>query len=43
VRAQRDLALCTGHTSADDALVVAELARMRGRGAPRTLLGVDAA
>lgn len=30
VCAQRDLALCTGHTSADDALVVAELARARG-------------
>ncbi len=28
--AQRDVALCTGHTGADDALVVAELCRARG-------------
>lgn len=28
--AQRDIALCTGHTAADDALVVAELCRARG-------------
>jgi Family of unknown function (DUF6282) len=30
VCAGRDLALCTGHTGADDALIVAELARARG-------------
>ncbi|HTJ24631.1 MAG TPA: DUF6282 family protein [Candidatus Limnocylindria bacterium] len=30
VCAERDLALCTGHTGADDALVVAELAGARG-------------
>ncbi len=30
VCAARDLALCTGHTGADDALVVAELCRARG-------------
>jgi hypothetical protein len=51
VCAERDLALCTGHTGADDALVVAALASLGvsraeldllGRGAPRSLLGIDA-